>query len=450
MTSKLTDKQIEEISKINPFDFCDDGIIGCIGDNSGASAPSRDFLIAEGHKLNVDILYFSLRNEIEFSKFTGIHPYEDILVYPFWFSCRHTIEILLKLAIKRVNLIWEIKKTVLTQEQSNLYKKSLSSHKIKELTSIFENLVSIDIDTKEAFIKMEHFIDLIKDYFFDEEADNFRYTYKSDQKEVNLDGKRILNISILYEKFLVLYGQLDWFCNCVCVHLLPTYINTDTFTSKLNRSQIADISKKLPNISDWKSDKFDTAKMEICREYNLSSNEFSKVVDIIKKHREFSFNIGVEIKFKILSEKTIKALCELIKAGREINDVPLLEKCYLENGGIFTTIPDSENYSPENYKIKLKKEEAFVKKGNSFLGIASKDELAILHAFREIVLPFAFSAGYLSEELDMLFDSWRNKGIISDDYTINKLAFGFEKILEGLKKCGQATYQECFKKHLSD
>lgn len=442
MQKTFTDEELTKLAKSDPFKFKEYGIKSCIGDNSGHSPEHRDFSIADGFKECVDILYITLINQSKFYDLTEIMPLEDTLVYPFWFSCRHTIEVYLKLAIKRIYWIWNIKEMKPTQEQEKQYNTALRSHDIKELVEIFKILLHIDNDTKNTYAEMKHFDDLVADYFFDCDADEFRYTYKPNQKDVSLGDKKLINLSILYEKFLILYQQLDWFCNYVCPTTLDEY-RTATFTSKLNRNQIEEISKLLPSKDKWTTDEFLISKKTICSKYSLSSTDFAKVIDLIKCHREFSANIGVEIRFNNLTETTIKLLCELIKIGKRLEEVPLLEKCYTKYGGIMTTFPDSANYSEENYIEKLKIETEFDNKGIEFLNTATEDEICLLHTFKEL----AQVCGYHSENLEIVFERWKGMSI-NADYTLGKLPFGYEFILKGLIKCGQNTYLGIFKKYL--
>lgn len=445
MKLKIDENEFEQFSKIDPFD-CDKygGIVSCIGDNTGHSKGNRDFSIAEGYKTCVDILYYSLRNSSEFYKLAKISPLEDTLVYPFWFSSRHCIELMLKLSVKRIYWVWTEKNVSVTADQNNKYEKALSSHNIKELSEIFEELVVIDEDTKNAFSEMKYFKNLVSDYFFDEMSDAFRYTFKQNQIDVNLENKHLINLTILYEKFSKVYNYLYYFCFYVFNNVYEDY-KTTTFTKKLNRNQIEEISKMLPTKSNWTSQEFTEIKNEILQKFNISSKEFSKTLNLIIKHPEFSANIGEEIKFKNIRTEVVKLLCDLIKINKEIDEVPYLAKCYTKNGFIVTSIDDKLNYTHKNYLIVQKLEEKYDNKEDELFGIVTNEELAILLTFKEL----GQLHGYHSEDIILVFDSW-NKSIISADYASSKLSRGYNYILKGLKMCGQITYLKIFNEYLKD
>lgn len=437
-------EQLASFAKIDLFTNSTNRVISCIGDNSGQLPGARDFSIADGFKQNVDILYFALINCSEFTEASGISPLEDTLVYPIWFSARHTLELYLKLAIKRVHWVWSKKGIKPLEKHEQQYTKALRSHNIEELTEIFKELLIIDNETKLAFDEMKYFDDMIADYFFDVDSDAFRYTFKPNQTDINLDGKSVLDVTVLYDKFLQLYKQLDWFCNCVCVSTIEDY-KTATFTTKLNRGQIEEISKKLPPRKEWGSDEFTRIKKEICTNFKLSGKDFIKAIDIIEKHREFSANIGVEIVFGSLSEACVDKLCDLIKISKKIDEVPLLPECY-EGYGIVQKFPESVNYAKENYDKLIELRKIFYELGDAFLAVASQDEIALLHAFKEVATP-VFPTAYYSEDIDMLLRSWSVKRP-NANYTITKLAKGYKYILKGFEMCGQKTYLDLFRKHL--
>jgi hypothetical protein len=147
-------------------------------------------------------------------------------------------------------------------------------------------------------------------------------------------------------------NQLDYFYHCFC-SLLVRHYRTGTFTKELSRNQLEKISKMI-NINDL--DTFDANKKKIIDEYNLSNNQFSKALDIIKSHREFSLNIGREIMFENIKESTIKDLSYLINLGIKINNIAKLEK---------KSVFSPDEYSEENKQLKENLENEFDVKGKN-------------------------------------------------------------------------------------
>lgn len=74
-------------------------------------------------------------------------------------------------------------------------------------------------------------------------------------------------------------------------------------------------------------------KSDILKKYDISSNEFSQAVNIIKHNREFSYNIGKVRKYHNLRKETLKILIDCI-VGRanwvdQANGIAYPELCLL-------------------------------------------------------------------------------------------------------------------------
>ena len=93
-----------------------------------------------------------------------------------------------------------------------------------------------------------------------------------------------------------------------------------TFTKNLSRTDIWDISKRLPDYEEWKTEEFREIKEEIKQEYRLGSKEFSEAVNLIKQNRLFSANIGCEKIFGTITEEELKEyLSNKLYDNNEIN-----------------------------------------------------------------------------------------------------------------------------------
>lgn len=445
----------EKITERSPFDSTAQGIKSCIGNNSCRHSEYRDYSIADGYKLNVDIMYSILKYGQKFYEMTGILPKEDMLIYPFWFSCRHTIEIYLKIAIKRTKEICDFKEKDLLsvryypiplhthineqsdkalQSHSNKQPdKELHTHSIEKLVNKLKALKDKNSDISKAYDDMKDFDSLVSDYYFDNKGDKFRYTYNTGYK-VNLDDKKTVNLSLLYEKFSIMYDELCNFCKRDCENILRVK-ETMTYTQNLNRKQIEEISKLLPHRDKWDIDEFETLKNNIASDYNVLDDEFSEALNIIQSHREFATNIGLEIKFRDLSENTIKIFCELIVISEEIKEVPLLNQQ--------STLSGEDDYSEENIEIIESLEAKLEGKEIEFISVATDEEVNILRSFRELA-----DGNIYSEHLDAVFEYFQ--GIPVDKLSDIQLLYGggYSNCLKGLEMCRQKTYLEMFDKYL--
>ena len=64
---------------------------------------------------------------------------------------------------------------------------------------------------------------------------------------------------------------------------------------------------------EWRTEKFKEVKDEIKQEYHLGSKEFSEAVNLIKKNRFFSENIGCEKIFGTITQEELKEYASLVK-----------------------------------------------------------------------------------------------------------------------------------------
>jgi hypothetical protein len=79
----------------------------------------------------------------------------------------------------------------------------------------------------------------------------------------------------------------------------------NTYTNELSREDIREISNTLPNTDEWTKASFNDIKEEIRKKYGLSNRKLSRVIDIIKSHRKFCSNIGLEKPLAELSKTSL-------------------------------------------------------------------------------------------------------------------------------------------------
>lgn len=281
----------------NPFKFHEeDGIIACVGNNGGTT----DEDIRNGFKRTVEILIKSLKVSQEV---------EDLLVYPIVYNARHSIELSLKIVIK---MLWELerkKKISHSVEFIAERKKKLHTHNIEELYKMACENKNIDRRVPAYFENIE---DMIQFYYFDEEGDAFKYELnKDDQPHMIKNQISHISIELLETEFKAVMEKFDdliyFLGSCVDEYSLGT------FTKSLSRTDIGEISKKLPVYEEWSTEKFKEVKDQIKQEYQLGSKELTDALNLIKKHRLFSSNIGCERMFGTITEDELKEYASLVK-----------------------------------------------------------------------------------------------------------------------------------------
>lgn len=228
-----------------------------------------------------------------------------------------------------------------------------------------------------------------------------------------------MHIGILHKKYKKLIENLELYCNFV--YFLVTEYQTVTFTPKISRAQIEEISKLLPDYSEW-DDKLSKAESKICKKYNLTSNQFSDVSDKIREHRLFSLNIGLENKFKNIRNKTMQNPVEFIKKYEETINCIISKERVISGTGM------------------KELEKQFQTKGNKFIEDAKKEELAIVLSFVEIG-----EMSYYCEALERIYKRW-SKDLNESRYILNKIC-DKKYLLRGFEVCGQKTYIERFEKY---
>lgn len=383
----------------NPFEFHEeDAIIACVGENGGTT----DEDIRNGFKRTVELLTESLKDGQEV---------EDLLVYPIVYNARHSIELSLKIVIK---MLWEIegKKGIkYSDEIIAERKKKIHTHNIEELYKMACENKNIDRRIPAYFENIE---DMIRFYYFDEEGDAFKYELNKENQPHMIKNK-ISHISIVlleteFKEVMEKFDELICFLrNCMDEYSLGT------FTKNLSRTDIWDISKRLPDYEEWRTEKFREIKEEIKQEYHLGSKEFSEAVNLIKKNRFFSENIGCEKIFGTITQEELKEYASLVKY--------YFEKNKFKEGNV-----------TERYKLDGVQQNAEILK--KYLSNSSMETLNTLLCFYDMS-----NSSLAVEKLEDVYDYIVGSSF-DEMYIIRKLKQknACLRIINGMKKCGQVTY----------
>ncbi len=385
----------------NPFEFHEeDGIIACVGDNGGTT----DDDIRNGFKRTVEILIKSLKVSQEV---------EDLLVYPIVYNARHSIELSLKIVIK---MLWELerkKKISHSVEFIAERKKKLHTHNIEELYKMACENKNIDRRVPAYFENIE---DMIQFYYFDEEGDAFKYELnKDDQPHMIKNQISHISIELLETEFKAVMEKFDnliyFLGSCVDEYSLGT------FTKSLSRTDIGEISKKLPVYEEWSTEKFKEVKDQIKQEYQLGSKELTDALNLIKKHRLFSSNIGCERMFGTITEDELKEYASLVKYYCKKNK-------------------SKENIVTEGYKLEEVQQNTEILR--KYLSSISMETLRTLLCFYEMG-----NSNLAVEKLEATY-KYIVDSAFDEMYIIRKLKQKNTclRIIVGMKKCGQVTYEK--------
>ena len=228
----------------------------------------------------------------------------DALVYPICFNARHFIELFLKDSIRSVSALG----TNATQTGV------IVTHDLTDLWAGFEAAIARDSRLVERGMPLE---DVFKDIA---EVDNtgmtFRYSHDLNEN-VHLPDLEHINLGVLGDRLREMFKQAEEFS--VCLTVLQQEYAQSTFTGKLHRGNIEAIAKRLPPHEKWVAD-LKPVKKEICDQLGLSSNDFSKALVLIKRHREFSSLIGLELPLAGLPVDVFTRLAR-VHAGEAAHDV---------------------------------------------------------------------------------------------------------------------------------
>lgn len=325
---------VQKYSNMSPFnmDGDDHRFVACVGWNGGYDQST----IYDGFINAARTLVESLE---EYKNCA------DPIVYPVLFSLRHSIELALKgiyaqlkyieavkghdsafrklvklnkicfrlnrqledgignMKLKKKRVICFESKIKILNEQvfSNLLQGEYT-HDINILIDKITTLYHINSQIKQTFDSVLPILAHYKD--LDPKGDFFRYWFdKNCTPHFESKNISLVRMDIIYAHLNILenyFRQIEFEIWCV-----RKEYQTGTFTKQLSRQQIEEISKMIPSKTNF-SKEIKTAKAKIQEIYGISSRKFDEVLRIIKKHREFSLNIGTECVFSNLSDDAIR------------------------------------------------------------------------------------------------------------------------------------------------
>jgi len=239
----------------------------------------------------------------------------DALIYPFFFSARHRIELSIK------SLIMSISKMC---GRSNECSSLLIKHDLQILWDKYVEL-SEKFDRRYAPLNKRVAEVVVGFFVVDPTGQTFRYPFRAEDNERHLVDYSVINTGVVYLKYLLI---ATWFDHAQdLTRSLSTEFHFGTRTSKLSRRDVFEIANTLPKRTGWKDANFSAIKEKIKQDFGvegspLSSRDLSKALNLIQKHRELSAKIGKEIKIttidceSLMGFVNVKRQCERVPRGQ--------------------------------------------------------------------------------------------------------------------------------------
>lgn len=218
----------------------------------------------------------------------------DAIVYPICFNARHFMELFLKDSIRVASAMGF----------GSPPPKIMDKHVLTDLWECFVEVITHDERLVELGMPIEQGLKDIAQV--DDTSLTFRYPNDLKNK-AHLEGFEHINLVTLGDELRQMFKQAEDFS--VCLEVLQQEYALGTFTVKLHRGNLEEIARRLPSHEKWALE-LEPIKKEICEEFELSSNDFSKALALIKRHRKFSSLIGLELP---LSELPVDVFARLAR-----------------------------------------------------------------------------------------------------------------------------------------
>lgn len=253
----------------------------CVGDNG---APGIiDY--ASGFSLAANMLLESVIRD------DGRKLPVDYLIYPICFNMRHAVELNLKSTVVYLNRIADLRFPIAQLDSVEIHDINLIWNHVKANAPILD-------------VRYQPLVDVLDEYItdigtIDSTGQVFRYPFDVDRLK-HLTDVAIINCRVLKERF----NQLETLLKALDVFndsIFEEY-RLGSSTKKLSRHQLFLLSIKLPNKELWIDVSFTDAKAKLMKEFGLSSNDFSKALNIITKHYEMSYFINAVPKIEGITE----------------------------------------------------------------------------------------------------------------------------------------------------
>ena len=212
----------------------------------------------------------------------------DTLVLPILYNARHAIELALKFCARR------LVRAGLVQGQVK------AEHKVKPLWQMLTDAKIGDRTLVKNIEALKPYIDSITT--IDQDGQELRYHRNTDD-DPSLSNYSIASLEVIRDSLVPLAEIVDILLFRTIEFLRDRA--TGTYTARCSRFDLFEITDMLPPLEQWNDLIFDAARDQIRAEFELSSNGFSKVINVIKAHRELRARLGDETPFQYLTDDLV-------------------------------------------------------------------------------------------------------------------------------------------------
>lgn len=326
----------------------------------------RNCYIIEGFFRTANLIYDNIKQNQPYI-------YEDDLVYPFLHTIRHTYELQLKLIMYNMYVFYKNYKYSIIDFDETRYNEIKLKHSIGDLYNfIKDNYYKLDERCDNDRNNIELIYELISDFIPEADLDPYRYAEDrhgnenmADINQVSFD-KAFNYLQKFKEKTEVILFFID---------KLDKEYRLGTYFKKISRHQIYNIAKELPDFETWKDSSFVDVKNNLKKKYNLSSNDLSKIINIIKDSRWLSYFINYN-------------------RNDYSENYDLLKKCFIANINSRKDFQELLSISMENIKENLELTQQKHKVHKAFLKELSIEQIVIIYTYyrmgHEILYPENF------------------------------------------------------------
>jgi len=243
----------------------------------------------------------------------------DTLVMPILYNTRHGVELALKDAVRDLHRMGLLREGPAIDHDVALPWRLLNEGRFGD-----ETLREI-ITTLEPYVLSLSRVDA--------DGQSFRYARRTDE-EISMADRSLVNLQRIRDSLAPLNEQLrslQW-----RVAELFEERATGSFTTECSRRDLVAIARRLPPRSEWASDAFDIARAAVREQYGLSSNAFTRALNVIQTNREMGRIIGLEFALAHLSDDKVLRVLELwgpiwpLRAPRAPGPILLAEMMSLE------------------------------------------------------------------------------------------------------------------------
>lgn len=212
----------------------------------------------------------------------------DTLILPILYNARHAIELALKFCARR------LVRAGLVQGPIKI------EHKVQPLWQKLTDAKIGDRTLAGSLEALKPYVDSIT--AVDQDGQELRYHRNADD-DPSLADRSIASLEVIRDSLVPLSEIVDTLLFRTIDFLRER--STGTYTARCSRQDLFEIADMLPPFTQWKEGVFDEAKTKIRAEFNLSSNEFCKALNVIKEHRELRARLGAETPLKYLTDDLI-------------------------------------------------------------------------------------------------------------------------------------------------